>query len=78
MEHILNDILSQHDPNFQGLDFGFTHTCIMLIGYYTGFSINRFSTTSYSIPHHRLTRLNQFFIQTSPQRCIILELISIR
>ena len=42
MEHILNDILSQHSPNFQGLVFGFTHTCIMLIGYYTGFSINRF------------------------------------
>jgi hypothetical protein len=42
MEHILNDILSQHGPNFQGLVFGFIHTCIMLIGYYTGFSINRF------------------------------------
>jgi hypothetical protein len=42
MEHILNDILSQYGPNFQGLVFGFIHTCIMLIGYYTGFSINRF------------------------------------
>jgi hypothetical protein len=42
MEHILNDILSQYGPNFQGLIFGFIHTCIMLIGYYTGFSINRF------------------------------------
>jgi hypothetical protein len=42
MEHILNDILSQYGSNFQGLVFGFIHTCIMLIGYYTGFSINRF------------------------------------
>ena len=42
MEHILGNLFFQNDPNLQGLVFGFTHTCIMLIGYYTGFSINRF------------------------------------
>ena len=30
------------DGNLKGLIFGFVHVSIMIIGYYTGFSINRF------------------------------------
>lgn len=42
MEHILEGWVSGQGIYVQGLVFGFTHTSIMLIGYYTGFSINRF------------------------------------
>ena len=42
MEHLLERLLYGQAVYVQGLVFGFTHTSIMLIGYYTGYSINRF------------------------------------
>ena len=42
MEHILEGWVSGQGIYVQGLVFGFTHTSIMLIGYYSGWSINRF------------------------------------
>ena len=42
MEHLLEHILTVGDSNLRGFIFGFVHCAIMLIGYYTGWSINRF------------------------------------
>ena len=42
MDLIIENILGQADGNFKGLIFGFVHVAIMIIGYYTGFSINKF------------------------------------
>ncbi len=42
MDLILENIFSQANGNFKGLIFGFVHVAIMILGYYTGFSINRF------------------------------------
>jgi len=42
MEHILEDFFIGQDANLRGFVFGFVHVAIMLIGYYSGWSINRF------------------------------------
>ncbi len=42
MEFFLEKFFDNTSGNFRGLIFGFVHVSIMLIGYYTGFSINRF------------------------------------
>ena len=42
MDLILENFFSQTSGNYKGLIFGFVHVAIMIIGYYTGFSINRF------------------------------------
>ncbi len=42
MEHLLEDLLRETNGNLRGFIFGFVHVSIMLLGYYTGFSINRF------------------------------------
>ena len=42
MDLILENIFDQTTGNYKGLIFGFVHVAIMIIGYYTGFSINRF------------------------------------
>ena len=42
MEHLINNLFNEIDGNFRGFVFGFVHVSIMLVGYYTGFSINRF------------------------------------
>ena len=42
MEHLLEHILTVGDSNLRGFIFGFVHCAIMLIGYYSGWSINRF------------------------------------
>lgn len=42
MDIILEDLFSQVTGNYKGLIFGFVHVAIMILGYYTGFSINRF------------------------------------
>ena len=42
MEFFLENILKDTSGNLRGLIFGFVHVSIMLLGYYTGFSINRF------------------------------------
>ena len=42
MDLIIENLLGQTNGNFKGLVFGFVHVAIMIIGYYTGFSINRF------------------------------------
>ncbi len=42
MEHLLEGLFSETSGNLRGLIFGFVHVSIMLIGYYSGFSINRF------------------------------------
>ena len=41
MEHILEHYLYQYSANFRGFIFGFFHASIMILGYYTGWSINR-------------------------------------
>jgi len=41
MEHILEEYLLGADANLRGFIFGFVHVAIMLLGYYTGWSINR-------------------------------------
>ena len=41
MEHILEKYLFGVDSNLRGFIFGFVHVTIMLIGYYSGWSINR-------------------------------------
>ena len=41
MEHILEHYLYQYSANFRGFIFGFSHASIMILGYYTGWSINR-------------------------------------
>ena len=42
MEHLINNLFNETDGNLRGFVFGFVHVSIMLVGYYTGFSINRF------------------------------------
>ena len=42
MEFFLENIFHETDGNLKGLIFGFVHVSIIIIGYYTGFSINRF------------------------------------
>ena len=42
MEHLLEYILKGFDSNLRGFVFGFVHVGIMLLGYYSGWSINRF------------------------------------
>ena len=42
MQHILDIYITNLPPNMRGFIFGFVHVGIMLIGYYTGLSINRF------------------------------------
>ena len=42
MEHILDIYISSLPSNMRGFIFGFVHVGIMLIGYYSGLSINRF------------------------------------
>ena len=42
MEHLLEDLFRETNGNLRGLIFGFVHVSIMLLGYYSGFSINRF------------------------------------
>ena len=42
MEHLLEGLVSETNGNLRGLIFGFVHVSIMLLGYYSGFSINRF------------------------------------
>ena len=41
MEHLLQKYLYALDGNLRGFIFGFVHVTIMLIGYYSGWSINR-------------------------------------
>ena len=41
MEHLLGKYLFGIDSNLRGFIFGFVHVSIMLIGYYSGWSINR-------------------------------------
>ncbi|MEE2998413.1 MAG: hypothetical protein VX693_00700 [Pseudomonadota bacterium] len=41
MEHILEQYLYGADANLRGFIFGFVHVAIMLLGYYSGWSINR-------------------------------------
>ncbi|HIF59954.1 MAG TPA: hypothetical protein EYQ26_10785 [Rhodospirillales bacterium] len=41
MEHLLEEYLLGADSNLRGFIFGFVHVAIMLLGYYTGWSINR-------------------------------------
>ena len=42
MEHLLEEIFSETSGNLRGFIFGFVHVGIMILGYYSGFSINRF------------------------------------
>ena len=42
MEHILEHFLYSLDGNFRGFIFGFVHVGIMILGYYSGWSLNRF------------------------------------
>ena len=42
MEHLLSKYMYLADENLRGFVFGFVHISIMLIGYYSGWSINRF------------------------------------
>ena len=42
MEHILEHYLYGFSANFRGFVFGFMHAGIMILGYYSGWSINRF------------------------------------
>jgi len=41
LEHLLEKYLFGLDSNLRGFIFGFVHVTIMLIGYYSGWSINR-------------------------------------
>ena len=42
MEHILEIYFVNIQANMRGFIFGFVHVGIMILGYYTGWSINRF------------------------------------
>ena len=42
MEHLLEHYLYGFSANLRGFVFGFFHAAIMILGYYTGWSINRF------------------------------------
>ena len=41
MEHILEHYLYGYSSNLRGFIFGFMHTAIMILGYYSGWSINK-------------------------------------
>jgi len=41
LEHVLGKYLFGIDSNLRGFIFGFVHVSIMLVGYYSGWSINR-------------------------------------
>ncbi len=41
MEFFLENFFDETTGNLRGFIFGFVHVSIMIIGYYTGFSINR-------------------------------------
>ena len=41
MEHIIEHYVYGYSANLRGFIFGFFHAGIMILGYYTGFSINR-------------------------------------
>ena len=41
MEFFLESFLYQYTGNLRGFIFGFVHVSIMLLGYYSGWSINR-------------------------------------
>jgi len=41
MEHLLEEYLYGVNGNLRGFIFGFVHVAIMLVGYYSGWSINR-------------------------------------
>ena len=41
MEHILEHYVYGYSANLRGFVFGFFHAAIMILGYYTGWSINR-------------------------------------
>ena len=41
MEHLLEIWLFNENAHLKGLAFGFVHSSIMLLGYYSGWSINR-------------------------------------
>jgi len=41
MEHILEHYVTFANNNLRGFVFGFVHVAIMLVGYYSGWSINR-------------------------------------
>ena len=41
MEHILEHYLYGYSSDLRGFVFGFFHAAIMILGYYTGWSINR-------------------------------------
>ena len=42
MEHILEHYLFGYSPNLRGFVFGFFHAAIMIIGYYSGWTLNKF------------------------------------
>ena len=42
MEFFLENIFRETTGNLRGFIFGFVHVSIMLVGYYSGLSINRF------------------------------------
>ena len=42
MEHILEIYIQNLPSNLRGFIFGFVHVGIMILGYYTGWSINKF------------------------------------
>jgi hypothetical protein len=42
LEHILEHFLVSLDGNLKGFIFGFVHVGIMILGYYSGWSLNRF------------------------------------
>ena len=42
MEHILDIYIDNLPSNMRGFIFGFVHVGIMLLGYYSGLSINKF------------------------------------
>ena len=42
MEHLINHLFNEIYWNLRDFVFRFVHVSIMLVGYYTGFSINRF------------------------------------
>ena len=42
MEHLVENLFRETNANLRGFIFGFVHVCIMLVGYYSAFSINRF------------------------------------
>ena len=41
MEHILEHYIYGYSSNLRGFIFGFVHAFIMILGYYTGWSVNK-------------------------------------